>query len=90
MSFTPGPWKVEGRLISDKSGAYILEAYLPYDKPEDEARAEMATNLRLAAAAPEMYKLLRGELLDGDAGVLSFEREAKIRAIFEQIEGGPE
>ena len=61
-SFTPGPWAVEDAFISSltsKDAEVIFEAFLPYATPKDKAEAEMAANLRLAAAAPEMVGMLK-------------------------------
>ena len=58
MSFTPGPWEIDGSLVKCDLG-YIFEAYLPYDEPKAEARAEVAANLRLVTAAPDMLELLK-------------------------------
>lgn len=42
---------------------------------------------RLIAAAPELYQLLMDELLGEAGGILSFAREAKIRAVLDKIDG---
>ncbi|MBQ7594670.1 MAG: hypothetical protein IJU48_10000 [Synergistaceae bacterium] len=46
-------------------------------------------NARLIAAAPEMYRMLREELIPTSdyGGILSFSREAKLRKLFARIDG---
>ncbi len=90
-SHTPGPWKVfDNRFIETDTEDTIFEAYLPYDEPQKEARAEMAGNLRLAAAAPEMKNALKlcVEWMDE----LGYESELAqdCRALLARIEGREE
>ena len=49
----------------------------------------VATNARLIACAPELYKLLKEELIPTSdyEGTLSFAREAKIRKVLDYIDG---
>ena len=44
---------------------------------------------RMKEAAPEMYKLLKEELIPTSdyGGILSFSREAKLRELFARIDG---
>lgn len=44
---------------------------------------------RLTAAAPEMYELLKEELIPTSdySGTLSFERERKVRELLNRIDG---
>ena len=50
------------------------------------------TNARLIAASPEMYELLREELIPTSdyGGIVSFEREKKIRTLLAWIDGEDE
>ncbi len=52
-------------------------------------RTEAENNARLIAAAPKMYELLKEELIPTSdyGGILSFAREAKIRAVLDSIDG---
>ena len=52
-------------------------------------RTEAENNARLIAAAPKMYELLKEELISTSdyGGILSFAREAKIRAVLDSIDG---
>lgn len=52
-------------------------------------RVEAEPNACLIAAAPEMYELLKEELIPTSdyGGILSFAREAKIRAVLDSIDG---
>ena len=49
-------------------------------------------NARLITAAPEMYRLLKEELIPTSdyGGILSFSHEAKIRAVLARIDGKEE
>ena len=49
-------------------------------------------NARLMAAAPELYELLKEELIPTSdyGGILSFSREAKLRKLFARIDGKEE
>ena len=53
---------------------------------------EQKANARLIAAAPEMYELLKEELIPTSdyGGTLSFSREAKLRELFTRIDGEEE
>lgn len=87
-NFTPGPWEVslaDTVVVRTGERTKCLIAQVAGIKIH---REETEANTRLIALAPEMYELLRGELIDGDAGVLSFAREAKLRKIVERVEGG--
>lgn len=57
MSITPGPWEEDGSLITSETG-FIFEAFMPYDELKAEATAEMAANIRLVTAAPDMLALI--------------------------------
>ena len=50
---------------------------------------EQLANARLIAAAPDMYELLKEELIPTSdyGGIVSFEREKKIRTLLAQIDG---
>lgn len=53
------------------------------------SKQEYQANGRLIAAAPEMYELLKEELIPTSdyGGILSFEREKKIRTLLTRIDG---
>ncbi|MBQ9432948.1 MAG: hypothetical protein IJU26_01895 [Synergistaceae bacterium] len=53
------------------------------------SKQEAEANARLIAAAPEMYRLLKEELIPTSdyGGILSFAREVKIRAVLARIDG---
>ena len=55
----------------------------------EEAIEVQKANARLIAAAPEMYELLKEELIPTSdyGGILSFSREAKLRELFARIDG---
>ncbi len=93
-SHTPGPWEILTYDWGDKFGGvkpFIdpFGNYVIQSKTEEPfiAFVNWFANARLIAAAPEMKELLEGELYREEAGVLSWEREAKIRAILKRIEG---
>ena len=93
--FTPGKWEVDGfgQAISvfderEEATLFIVDHVYSWANRDGEAEA----NARLIAAAPEMYRLLKEELIptsDYD-GILSFSREAKIRAVLARIDGEEE
>ena len=76
---TNGVIHKDGKLIAEVAGAGGSN-YL-----HDRGQA----NARLIAAAPEMYKLLKEELIPTSdyGGILSFSREAKLRKLFARIDG---
>ena len=53
------------------------------------ATVDKEANARLIAAAPEMYELLKEELIPTSdyGGILSFSREDKLRELFTHIDG---
>ena len=89
--FTQGKWKViQGAGIDDID---VIDAdnrhicclfYYPTSRWEEEK-----ANARLIAAAPEMYRLLKEELIPTSdyGGILSFSREAKIKELLARIDG---
>ncbi len=79
--FTEGKWEVE--IIYGDHCAVFANEYLVADCFGNEA------NARLIAAAPEMYELLKGELIPTSdyGGIISFEREKKIKTLLAQIDG---
>ncbi len=76
--FTKGKWKV-------KYNPMIQGIFDEDNKPVQLNEA----NARLIVAAPEMYEMLREELISTSdyGGILSFEREKKIRTLLAQIDG---
>ena len=50
---------------------------------------ENMANARLIAAAPELYRMLREELIPTSdyGGLLSFSREAKVRELLDRVDG---
>ena len=54
---------------------------------DDEAIEVQKANARLIAAAPELYELVMDELRGEAGGILSFDRETKIKAVLNYIDG---
>ena len=85
--FSNGKWYVDRTGVVrcddeyDRSIAFLITS--PSTKEVDEA------NARLVVAAPELYRLLREELIPTSdyGGLLSFSREAKLRELFARIDG---
>ena len=71
-------------LATDIEDGITLATVEPYDDADDIGR--------LIAAAPEMYRLLKEELIPTSdyGGILSFSREAKIRTVLARIDGEEE
>ena len=80
--FTKHKWKFDDstRTIRDDDGFLIAVVEIQYGNK---------TNGRLIAAAPEMYELLKEELIPTSdyGGVVSFERERKVRELLARIDG---
>ena len=77
--FTSGKWEVEGAVpfgIKSEASPRIAIVLTPEDA-------------RLIAAAPEMYKLLKEELIPTSdyGGLLSLSREAKVSKLLAWIDG---
>ncbi len=79
--FTKGTWEVE--IIYGDHYTVFANEHLVADCFSNEANAQ------LIAAAPEMYELLKEELIPTSdyGGILSFEREKKIRTLLTRIDG---
>ena len=84
--FTPGKWAFD--MLPRKIGA------IPITTPREEiayvcASSRAEANARLIAAAPEMYEMLKEELIPTSdyGGILSLSRTAKIRGLLAQIDG---
>lgn len=75
--FTKGKWKI-------KYGPMIQGIFDEDNKPVQLNEA----NARLIAAAPEMYELLKEEIIPTSdyGGILSFERERKIKELLAKID----
>ena len=86
--FSPGPWKQAGVYIVDPDHKNIIAGIVRKLDKQDEDEA----NGRLIAAAPEMYRLLKEELIPTSdyGGILSFERERKVRELLARIDGEAE
>lgn len=96
--FTPGKWTADGY------GCYVFahgedmmicnmrgDAYLRnHGQSDEEIIAVQDANARLIAAAPELYELVMDELRGEAGGILSFAREAKIKAVLDRIDGKEE
>ena len=91
-NFTPGKWEYFeslGVIYSADTCAVIARVQDAgsgscfYFTPEGEG------NARLIAAAPELYELLKEELIPTSVfgGIVSFAREAKLRELFDRIDG---
>ena len=85
--FTSGKWEYseyvpEGITLNGRE--YLIQA-----DGEDVALARTEANARLIAAAPELYKMLKEELIPTSdyGGILSFAREAKVRKLLTYIDG---
>ena len=86
--FTPGKWKyfdLYGIIGTDTDGIARV-----YHAGKETLTAEGQTNARLIAAAPELYELVMDELRGETGGILSFDREAKIKAVLNRIDGKEE
>ena len=73
-------------LIARTEGLTYLRNVLGYSL--EDGLAEIDANARLIAAAPEMYTLLKEELIpiSDYGGILSFAREAKVKALIARID----
>ena len=78
--FTKGTWEFDTELcfVKNKKGDEIAELF--WDKDDGDKEERLQANGRLIAAAPEMYGLLREE-------IVSFERERKIKELLAWIDG---
>ena len=79
--FTPGKWESDA-LYGDHFAVFANE-HVVADCFGNEA------NARLIAAAPELYELLKEELIPTSdyGGILSFSREDKLSELFVRIDG---
>ena len=79
--FTAGKWKVD-EIYGDHYVVFAEGLHTVADCFGDEA------NARLIAAAPELYRMLREELIPTSdyGGLLSFSREAKVRELLDRID----
>ena len=86
--FTKGKWKTaaphEYIVYEDFTKDKLIIASEIEGYTEEEANA----NARLIAAAPEMYELLKEELIPTSdyGGIISFEREKKIKTLLARID----
>lgn len=91
-NFTKGKWVYDelfGVVYNDDTCAVIATVQGAgtgscfYLSPEGQA------NARLIAAAPELYRLLKEELIPTSdyGGILSFSREAKVKELLARIDG---
>ena len=91
--FTKGPWDVTPRLDVMKGKSYIAPiSIMTHGSHMIAINEETRANARLIAAAPEMYELLKEELIPTSdyGGTLSFERERKVRELLARINGEEE
>lgn len=58
--FTPGPWKVDGLYIEEKSGYHAGDWIAKISEFEDEYKEEERANANLIAAAPDLFYALYG------------------------------
>lgn len=56
MKYTPGPWEIVVRFLEFDRPVYIISNEEPADHPDKYGR--VVGNMRLIAAAPEMYEAL--------------------------------
>lgn len=87
--FTKGKWR-----YVEMNNAVVVDddSYLPIAFPTGcsmFSEQEYKANGRLIAAAPEMYELLLEELVPTSdyGGIVSFERERKIKELLARIDG---
>ena len=81
--FTPGKWIVKELLTT--WGVFAMSE----GKCEPVADCLEKADARLIAAAPEMYRMLREELIPTSdyGGMLSFSRESKVHKLLACIDG---
>ena len=80
--FTPGKWEIDTSL-----DCLLICAPTPEGYKSLVARASSWENARLIIAAPELYELVMDELRGEAGGILSFDRETKIKAVLNYIDG---
>ena len=83
-----GKWHYDGgKLIRDDDGRIIADILPALDYFWD--LEEIAHYARLIASAPEMYEMLKEELIPTSdyGGTLSFERERKVLELLNRIDG---
>ena len=80
VSMTPYVWTK----LKNIPAKIAVMHWCPYIKDK-----EQLANARLIAAAPDMYELLREELIPTSdyGGIVSFERERKVKALLARIDG---
>ena len=85
--FTKGPW-----LTQEENNNAIHFWSIQSKNGEQIGDCLMEANARLIAAAPEMYEMLKEELIPASdyGGILSFERERKVRELLARINGEEE
>ena len=93
--FTPGPWIIDEHLdIRNKRSHVIAQvSHMPGKiGGKDVFNPKSMANARLIAAAPEMYELLKEELIPTSdyGGILSFSRENKVKELLARIDGEEE
>ena len=90
--FTKGKWEYLeplGVVFSEDTCAVIATVHGAGTGSCFNLSPEGQANARLIAAAPEMYELLKEELIPTSdyGGILSFSREDKLRELFASIDG---
>ena len=83
-----GKWHYDGgKLIRDDDGRVIADILPSLDDFKD--LWEIARHARLIAAAPELCEMLEEELIPTSdyGGIISFERERKVRELLNRIDG---
>ena len=92
--FTEGEWKyipeIRGIIAYDGDRRKIWGNAITTDlSNEYKTDEEIHANGRLIAAAPELYEMLKEELIPTSdyGGILSFSREAKVRKLLARIDG---
>lgn len=97
--FTQGNWKYmnDGTIRACPPNSYALiniiklAGFKEFKEVlgEEKAREMIDANGRLIAASPEMYEMLKEELISTSdyGGILSFERERKVRELLARIDG---
>ena len=90
--FTKGKWEYGeplGVVFSEDTCAVIATVHGAGTGSCFNLSPEGQANARLIAAAPEMYEMLKEELIPTSdyGGILSFSREDKLKKLFARIDG---
>ena len=89
-NFTEGEWKVNKHYGCIYSGETLIARVANFS--ENASTPETEANARLIAAAPELYEMLREELIpiSDYGGLLSLSRADKVHKLLARIDGEDE